>query len=311
MVEYYSYNEIGTMEGLMVKPSVFIGSSSEALDFPRAVQFQLKDNAELTIWNELPFKPGQFTLETIMNALDRFDFAVFVFSPDDMVLSRGVATPTARDNVVFELGLFMGRLGRSRAFVLQQANANIKMLSDLSGLTTVTYEWPNRENNPISAVGPACTMIRRAIKDLGVFDGNSKQLRQVKEEIKEQENKLSTQQEQIGLQSEILFQIVAFSMSFHIYAHLKEIYYKNKSGNIHEEYLYEDYHQRDIYFLRDHGYIESKSSDFLRVEHLYARQNLLQVIRLTPAGVFYVELREKLEREKPAGTEAGTKNIPG
>lgn len=294
----------------MVKPSVFIGSSSEALDFPRAVQFQLKDDAELTIWNELPFKPSQFTLETIMNALDRFDFAVFVFSPDDKVLSRGVEALTARDNVVFELGLFMGRLGRSRAFVLQQVNANIKMLSDLSGLTTVTYEWPNKENNPISAVGPACTMIRRAIKDLGVFDGNSKQLRQVKEEIKEQENKLSIQQEQIGLQSEILYQIVAFSMSFHIYAHLKAMYDKSKSGNPYEEYLYEAYNQPDIFFLRDHGYIESKSHDFLRVEYLQPKQNLLPKIRLTPAGIFYVELRERLEREKSDGTEAGTKNIP-
>jgi hypothetical protein len=51
----------------MTKPSIFIGSSSEALDFPRAVQEQLSSDAEVTIWNELPFVPGQFTIETLLN----------------------------------------------------------------------------------------------------------------------------------------------------------------------------------------------------------------------------------------------------
>ena len=104
----------------MTKPSIFIGSSSEALDFPRAVQEQLNPDAEVTIWTELPFAPGQFTIETLLNNLKRFDFAVFVFSPDDKVTSRGSTSDAARDNVVFELGLFMGRLGRERAFVLLQ-----------------------------------------------------------------------------------------------------------------------------------------------------------------------------------------------
>jgi predicted nucleotide-binding protein len=64
----------------MIKPSIFIGSSSEALDFPRAVQEQLSSEAEVTIWNELPSAPGQFTVDILLNNLKRFDFAVFVFS---------------------------------------------------------------------------------------------------------------------------------------------------------------------------------------------------------------------------------------
>jgi Predicted nucleotide-binding protein containing TIR-like domain len=169
----------------MTKPSIFIGSSSEALDFPRAVQEQLSSDAEVTIWNELSFLPGQFTIETLLNSLKRFDFAVFVFSPDDRVTSRGSISNAARDNVVFELGLFMGRLGRERAFVLLQKNANVKLLSDLRGLTVVEYEWPNSDRNELSAVGVACNKIRRAIRDLGIFSGNEKQLAIVADELQE------------------------------------------------------------------------------------------------------------------------------
>ena len=66
----------------MKRPTVFIGSSSEGLEVARAAGFQLADTAEVTVWNEGVFKPGLSGLESLMNALDRFDFAVFVFTPD-------------------------------------------------------------------------------------------------------------------------------------------------------------------------------------------------------------------------------------
>jgi hypothetical protein len=274
----------------MVKPSVFVGSSSEALDFPRAVQYQLNPDAEVTIWNELPFKPGQYTLEALLNALERFDFAVFVFSPDDVVVSRGIQSYAPRDNVILELGLFMGRLGRARAFVLHQANANIMMLSDLSGLTTVTYEWPNRDGNPIPAVGPACTMIRGAIKDLGIFEGNFKQLREVKEEVKEQELKLSKQQE-------IINQLVIFSMSHSIYEKLRHLYYcKRQDGEYIYRENYEDTDRREFFFLRDNGYLASAQGGYFDPGPHLIGQNLVPLVELTPIGNFYIEQREQLEQ---------------
>jgi CAP12/Pycsar effector protein, TIR domain len=157
----------------VTKPSLFLGSSHEGLKVAQAIEFQLQDDAEVTIWNEGFFGLGNTTLETLVNALDRFDFSTLVLGSDDLVISRGVSSHSPRDNVMFELGLFMGRLGRSRTFIVYDAQANIKLPSDLAGVTVAKYDGNRTDGNLIAAVGPACTLIRNAVRDLGVFEGKS------------------------------------------------------------------------------------------------------------------------------------------
>jgi hypothetical protein len=49
----------------------------------------------------------------------------------------------------------------------------------------VEYEWPNSDRNELSAVGAACNKMRRAIRDLGIFSGNEKQLALVANDVQE------------------------------------------------------------------------------------------------------------------------------
>jgi len=159
----------------MTKPSVFIGSSSEGLKAAQAIEFQLQQEAEVTIWNEGFFGLGGGTLETLVNALERFDFAILVLTPDDLVISRDVSSQRPRDNVMFELGLFMGRLGRSRSFIVCNLAENLTLPSDLAGVTIARYDGNRSDGNLIAAVGPACTLIRNAVRDLGIYEGKSVQ----------------------------------------------------------------------------------------------------------------------------------------
>ncbi len=151
----------------MPKPSIFIGSSSEGLEFARAIRSLLADVSEVTLWNEGFFRPGNTFIDALVNALPRFDFAALVLTADDLVRSREVQSMGPRDNVLFELGLFMGRLGRARTFLVHQSGADLKIPSDLSGVTAAVYEWPRDDQNYRAAVGAACDSIREVIRDLG------------------------------------------------------------------------------------------------------------------------------------------------
>src|SRR5688572_13507049 len=100
------------------RPSVFIGSSGEGDKIAMAVEVILNDVADVTRWKNGVFGLGQGTLEALIKAAEEYDFAVLVLTPDDVTTSRGSVENSPRDNVLFELGLFMGRLGRDRTFII-------------------------------------------------------------------------------------------------------------------------------------------------------------------------------------------------
>src|ERR1051326_2829482 len=151
----------------MPKPSLFIGSSTEGLDFARAVRASLSDVAETTLWTDGVFSLGGTFIESLITALSRFDFAALILTPDDPVSVRDDETPGPRDNVVFEMGLFMGRLGRERTFIVRPESGPLKIPSALAGMSGAPYDWPPSDNNHRAALGPACDLMREAIRDLG------------------------------------------------------------------------------------------------------------------------------------------------
>lgn len=147
------------------KPRLFIGSSTEARKIAAALQAGLDHDAEVTIWYQNTFKPSTGTLESLEDNLGRFDFAAFVLAPDDIVKFKDAQTAVTRDNVIFESGLFMGRLGRRRVFLVRPKNATLKLPTDLAGVTVLEYD-PNRsDGNMIAALGTACTIIQNTMQN--------------------------------------------------------------------------------------------------------------------------------------------------
>ena len=110
-------------------PSVFIGSSSEASEVVRYLQSELNSTGRCTTtaWNQGVFAAGSYTLESLVEAARRADFAVLVATPDDVVNSRDLAQFAPRDNVILELGLFLGALGRERTYVVADRTAPLKL----------------------------------------------------------------------------------------------------------------------------------------------------------------------------------------
>lgn len=123
--------------------TVFVASSTEGLPTAQALvaalQARLGSDAIVQPWTEKFALSGTY-IESLEKAADGADFAAFAVTADDLVRSRGKARAAPRDNVVFELGLFMGRIGRERCFIVVQHGAGVKVPSDLLGVHVAEFE---------------------------------------------------------------------------------------------------------------------------------------------------------------------------
>ena len=149
------------------RPVLFVGCSAEAIPIGRAIQSVLEhDPIVVRIWTDDTFKASQYPIESLELELAKVDFAALVLSPDDEVISRNRTSEAPRDNLVFEMGLFMGALGRSRTFLLHPHGADIKIPTDLSGLTTLRYKSGPHDTNSTD-VSSVCNELRATIMAMG------------------------------------------------------------------------------------------------------------------------------------------------
>ena len=148
----------------MPRPALFVGASSEGLDIARKVRAQLKHDAEVTLWTDDVFRLNESALDGLFRQLQLADFAALVLTPDDLTESRGRTSESPRDNILLELGLFLGHLGRRRTFAIYDSDRAPKVPSDLLGITLATYKGNRADGNLMAAVGEACDLIRESMQ---------------------------------------------------------------------------------------------------------------------------------------------------
>lgn len=159
----------------MTKPRIFIASAGESLNVANAIQSNLDHDADCTVWSQGVMRLSRTAMQNLLAQLDKSDFGIFVFNPDDVLSSRGKQHEVARDNVVLELGLFASRLGVERTFIVKPRGVAIKLPSDLQGLTPAEYEPHRQDNNLQAALGPACTAILKELADFKPPEGVQKE----------------------------------------------------------------------------------------------------------------------------------------
>ncbi len=121
-------------------------------------------------------------MESLEARLDECDFGLFVFSADDVARIRGKHVFITRDNTIFETGLFWGKLRRKRVFCLIPQEIEVSdgehikglrvdklhLLSDLTGMTLLEYEYPHDEEYR-AAVSVPCREIADIIEEEQFF----------------------------------------------------------------------------------------------------------------------------------------------
>ena len=149
-----------------MKPRIFIGSSVERLSTAYAVQENLQYDSLTTVWTQGIFQLSSNSLDDLLNALKNFDFAIFIFHPDDITKIREQTFQTIRDNLIFELGLFMGRLGKEHVyFLIPEGMDNMHLPTDLLGVLPGTYDSHREDVNLKASLGPFCNQVREKIKN--------------------------------------------------------------------------------------------------------------------------------------------------
>lgn len=119
------------------KPMVFIGSSSEQLERVKLIKELIIDSGiDVKSWDENDlFSLSESTLDELIEILENYDFALFYISGDDKLESRGTTFSQPRDNVILELGMAIGALGKKRSFILVEEDSKPNLPTDLKGVT--------------------------------------------------------------------------------------------------------------------------------------------------------------------------------
>lgn len=145
---------------------VFLGSTKEAIPVAKAVADELGSDFDCQFWFDGVFMAGKNFLQALIDILPKNAYAILVLTAEDKAKVRKKDVWLPRDNVIFELGLFMGSYGKERVFVVNDSKVHV--LSDMKGITTGEFVLRKKpENYTPSAlnaiVSPAVKKVKEAI----------------------------------------------------------------------------------------------------------------------------------------------------
>lgn len=150
------------------KPKIFIGSSTPGLGIALEVEKQLSSHfgeENVSLWKDDKIFPlSETVFDSLLKVPGAFDFGVFVLSPDDSLRKDGAEFLAARDNVLFELGLFFGGLGQPRSFFITPKDPGFHLPSDLEGVVSAMYDPKLERLSRASALAEPCAQIMAAIE---------------------------------------------------------------------------------------------------------------------------------------------------
>ncbi|MFC0773390.1 STING domain-containing protein [Terrimonas alba] len=152
-----------------MQPRLFLGSSGESLPVLEKVKNYFEDVFDCILWTNA-FTRNKSNLDSLIVQARMADFSILVAMKDDIVIERGETYSVARDNVIFEFGLFLGATGLGHSFML--AEEGIDLPSDLDGITIDKFVWKDGQYNSLDVV---CNHIKKELtkvsesSDLGLL----------------------------------------------------------------------------------------------------------------------------------------------
>jgi|ERR1035437_322863 hypothetical protein len=126
-----------------MKRKLFIGSSSEGLHIAEQLKAKVDSDCGDWISSEIwkdgsVFSMNKNALDCLVRASRKFEYGILVATKDDIIISRRKVNVVPRDNVMLEMGMFLGSLGLTRAFLLVEEES--KFPTDYNGVTVPYFQ---------------------------------------------------------------------------------------------------------------------------------------------------------------------------
>jgi hypothetical protein len=136
-------------------------SSKEELEKAQLLQAEFSRIEINTLrWDQVR-RRGMLLPALINEVENKFQFAVILLTPDDRISYRDENLKAPRDNVILELGLWLGKVGPNRTFIVTPSE-DFKLPTDLDGLLRDSYD-PSMID---SSLGPICLLIKKHLENL-------------------------------------------------------------------------------------------------------------------------------------------------
>ena len=158
----------------MAKSRVFIASSTRTLVLAENLREQLAtDFSSADVWSDASRSTASQTIiEILEKATEEYDFAVILLSKDDVAVTEGGETLKARDNCIFEAGLFMAAIGRGRCFLISSVLPK-DLPTDLAGISLLPIIEPSDLQNHRECkdgILSASMLIKEAVQRIGPIE---------------------------------------------------------------------------------------------------------------------------------------------
>lgn len=153
-----------------MKPSIIIFSSKKSLPVAEGIRDNLQDVFHPELWTEGLFdEHNTIPLWVFLKKLMCYDCAAVVLGDDDVRQKEGLGDDelVPRDNVIFELGAAMARMGPQKTFIFTPADKNVILPSYFRGVMVKRYRHETGARGDYKAsTGSACGDVKRHLKTL-------------------------------------------------------------------------------------------------------------------------------------------------
>lgn len=144
------------VQSIREKIRVFILCSADTKKIAHQIEKSFEPAGfEVAVWAEGVFCASHYVIECLERESDQSDVAVAVAKAD-------ANQPSSCEDLAFELGFLMGRLGRHRVLLVEPHGEEVKPSSHLGGITTVTFK-----DGDDTTLNSASNRLREIIRNLG------------------------------------------------------------------------------------------------------------------------------------------------